>query len=222
MTALNEYLPLDAKSPHKKCIQTALDSVMKIEFETKIPLVILDMNGVLVEKVYLNQKSEGYKAALAPYLVPKDGEEPWSVVGNMIIRRTKQGESILSKISDKGCRIAIWSSGYNTNVMKWVKALYPQWLKKFFFIWGQSECKEVPRIQSDNPEDAEKNRKPIFTKPLSSVWEAFPQYNETNTMIVDDSEEKMQENPKQCVVIVPSDDLTDDNLSMVVSKALTL
>jgi hypothetical protein len=37
--------------------------------------------------------------------------------------------------------------------------------------------------------------KPIFLKELKYVWEMFPWYDETNTLLIDDSPHKVVRNP---------------------------
>jgi len=65
------------------------------------------------------------------------------------------------------------------------------------FVWGQEQCDVEPGAMSN-----EIAGKPLFRKRLMSVWNAFPAYSSLNTLIVDHSQEKVDENTEHCFVIV--------------------
>ena len=54
------------------------------------------------------------------------------------------------------------------------------------FIFTQLEC------TYDNPKT---KSKPLFYKELSIVWRVFPNYDWTNTLLIDDSQDKVILNP---------------------------
>ncbi|EXB88269.1 hypothetical protein L484_020335 [Morus notabilis] len=67
---------------------------------------------------------------------------------------------------------------------------------------SQEECKKISRIG-----------KPVFIKQLAKVWEKYTQYNETNTLLVDDSPYKAICNPANTGIFPLSYDCArfDDN-----------
>jgi hypothetical protein len=64
--------------------------------------------------------------------------------------------------------------------------------ERLLFVWGQQECREEAP-QSESPQ------KPTFLKPLSKVWEEFPQY-QTRTLLIDDSPVKARANPPHTAI----------------------
>lgn len=85
-------------------------------------------------------------------------------------------------------RVAVWTSCEYQNANALVDLLFtPEQRAKLLFFWTRAECKLGPNFAS--------------YKPLARVWAAFPQYNSSNTRIVDDSPEKMIA-PPECIVTV--------------------
>lgn len=162
-----------------------LDRILQI-FRSKISesqkkiLVVFDMNNVLVKKE----------------------RRVFRVEGTDKIQRhvaTQQGEFILKKLFDSPQKydIAIWSSGLPKNVYKILEATYPKYIDKFKFIWTQNECKILEN--KINP------TRPILSKPVQRIMEAYPEY-ENRIFIVDDTIEKMRDNDRRNYIII-------DNLS---------
>lgn len=83
------------------------------------------------------------------------------------------------------------------------------------FIWTQEECDtvEIERIEG------EKYVKPLRKKDLTKVWTAFPQYSPQNTIIVDDTREKLAEHNDNHLVI-PEFDITNYDVDFTVDDHL--
>ncbi len=60
-------------------------------------------------------------------------------------------------------------------------------LQDLKFVWTQLECDTVKQAQ----EKGCNFLKPLRKKDLNKVWQAFPQYNALNTLIVDDTQAKL-------------------------------
>lgn len=45
--------------------------------------------------------------------------------------------------------------------------------------------------------------KPLFLKELEKVWRRFPEFNETNTILVDNHIEKFERNPLHTCLLIP-------------------
>jgi hypothetical protein len=47
------------------------------------------------------------------------------------------------------------------------------------------------------------SKKPLFFKELSKVWKAFPCFDASNTLLIDDHAEKFERNPEGTCIIIP-------------------
>ncbi|GMI76464.1 hypothetical protein like AT3G29760 [Hibiscus trionum] len=83
--------------------------------------------------------------------------------------------------------VAIWSSRTREN-LEWALWRINDLKPRLAFIWDQSHCEQHPSYPN------------IFTKNLRHVWDNMPQYNEGNTLLVDDSEAKMINNPENTYI----------------------
>jgi hypothetical protein len=65
------------------------------------------------------------------------------------------------------------------------------------FIWTQTECDTVKQQQEEEEVEQEKEKKilkfvkPIRKKNLDRIYKHFPQYSSLNTLIIDDTDEKL-------------------------------
>ncbi|MBP04674.1 MAG: hypothetical protein CMA72_07830 [Euryarchaeota archaeon] len=82
--------------------------------------------------------------------------------------------------------VAVWSSTMPHNTIPIVRHIWGKKMKDLKFIYSQRQCTKVGTMDSG---------KPIFLKELKYVWEMFPWYNETNTLLIDDSPHKVVNNP---------------------------
>ena len=83
-------------------------------------------------------------------------------------------------------RVGVWSSAASHNAEPMVDLLFGQARRKLRFVWNQSHCK--PLCQLDGP-------RPVLSKPIESLFEAFPEMERTRTLLIDDSEQKASLNP---------------------------
>jgi len=102
------------------------------------------------------------------------------IAGTPIIPR-EHLDSFLTML-DQSFTLAIWTSAQAKTAKQMVKALIPPAVRsRLLFVWGQNRCHGAR---------GQVNRKFIFRKPLSKVWETYPIWNEHNTLLMDDSPEK--------------------------------
>lgn len=149
-----------------------------IKKESKKPLLILDINGLFVHRVYKTD-------------ICKIETNDVKKVGNYIIYKREGIDDFLKKIF-KIFHVAVWSSARIHNINNILNYIFEGREKELLFVWSQKECKKKYK----------KNSKPNFLKNLSLVNENFPQYNVHNIYIVDDTKEKMYNNPKNNCIIV--------------------
>jgi hypothetical protein len=69
---------------------------------------------------------------------------------------------------------------------------------QFVFDWNQTQATNMwPRTSCVS------SRKPLFFKELSKVWKAFPCFDASNTLLIDDHVEKFERNPEGTCMVVP-------------------
>jgi hypothetical protein len=182
--------------------------------DTKKPLLILDINGLFVYRIYKNTSSSLNKDICS--CLNKDICEIQSdsvkKVGNYIVYKREGINNFLEKIF-KIFDVAVWSSARMYNIKNILNYIFEGREKELLFVWSQKECKIKYK----------QNSKPTFLKNLSLVNENFPQYNINNIYIVDDSKEKMYNNPKNnCIIVqqwIPININTNINSELVKSES---
>lgn len=81
--------------------------------------------------------------------------------------------------------LAIWTSAKRKTAHGLLDLLIPPAIsQKLLFLWTQAEC-DVP-----DQEEPVKEEAVVFQKLLSKVWRAFPLWNSSNTLLMDDSPDK--------------------------------
>ena len=159
--------------------QQQLPQVVRIYVK---PLIILDLNGVLCHRVRTRNnspKNEGYRPSIG------------RIAMTPIIARTD-----LNIFLEQLCQnftMAVWTSAKRRNALELVKLLFPPHIsQQLLFIWAQNKCQSIPRPnkQPQQPLSNQYKDDIIFTKRLSKVWEDYPLWNSTNTLLIDDSPDK--------------------------------
>ena len=108
-------------------------------------------------------------------------------------------------------KVAFWgqkSSGYMGEVVREILPVVEHMEDpKPLFVWSAKECRLIHKS-----DDGAK-----WGKPLTKVWKAWPQWNATNTIIVDHHAPRVECNPSANVIVPPSfyvenlKDLSEDN-----------
>ena len=162
---------------------TTLTEKLNLTVSPVKPLVILDLNGFLIDREY--------KKPTKDEIIPTGAER----VGKFLVWKRSGGNNFLRVIL-KNFDVAVWSSVTKTNIRPLTEHVFRDFPDtNLKFMWCQDKCQSVKHPFSE--------RKPLFLKNLSTVWDEFSMYDETNTFIIDDSELKMRNNPKRCIIKVP-------------------
>ena len=133
-------------------------------------LVVLDLNGLLFFREKIEQTPRGVTSH--------------AQVGTFNVWDRRHGDSFLDFVFSS-FDVGVWSSARQENVTKLVERTFgPKRMKSLVFMWDQSYC----TVEKRKP-------RPLFAKELRKVWEAFPQYDRSNTLLIDDDEEKAKHNP---------------------------
>ena len=168
-------------------------------------LLILDMNNVLVYRAFKYAQE-----AEQPETVQYNGSA--TLLGGKFWTWKRPHLNAFLDYCFANFTVAVWSSARGENVTDLVDFVFNEDQKRqLLFLWDQSRCTTL-RAEV----------KPQFFKELAHVWIAYPQYNEDNTILVDDSEQKMSRNPRKTWGLIqawtfgngkrPEDDLELENI----------
>ena len=152
--------------------------------DKRIRLIILDMNKLLVFRAFQPKLKEEFPKITNAMLM--DAE----LLGKHYTwLRPGTRQFIDQCMADY--QVAVWSSAQPQNVKLLCDHVFgPDKRSQLVFEWSQEQCDVV----DPHPDPTE--RKPLFTKPLSKVVAAFPQFSMDEILIIDDSLLKMSDNPK--------------------------
>jgi len=84
--------------------------------------------------------------------------------------------------------LAVWTSMTKKSAKPILADLFPPQHIPLLFNWYQNRCHSIPN-------ELVPDGKPLFLKELSRVWAEFSQFNESNTILLDDTSEKCARNP---------------------------
>ncbi len=157
-------------------IQSILDTIILDRSDR--PLVIIDLNGLLIDRVYEPDESVNMEGSTR--------------VGNFLVWKRPNTDSFLDFLFEH-FDVAVWSSVQQWNIEKLVQFVFEHREPYLKFIFHQGHCE--PMVHPDPLSNL-----PLFLKNLSVVWEEHPQYDEKNTTIIDDTHIKLVNNLQSCLV----------------------
>jgi hypothetical protein len=174
-------------------------------------LFVLDLNGVLAKK-----RPGGKPAILRPH-----------------VRTLLEGILQLQRLNL--CRIAIWTSITEMNAQVIINQLLTlQEQSECLFIWNANQCKalkthsrmgypNVPTLTSDDAGTPHPEIPFKSYKDLAHVWNQFPQFNEYNTTLFDDSPFKGYKQPLNtfCVTTFNPNNKDDTELLRILDHIQT-
>ncbi|XP_022740904.1 uncharacterized FCP1 homology domain-containing protein C1271.03c-like isoform X1 [Durio zibethinus] len=148
-------------------------------------LLVLDLNGLLADIVYpppLNYTADAY------------------IVGRAIFKRPFCDDFL--RFSFERFEVGIWSSRNRKNVERFIDFLMGDMKHKLLFCWDSSYCTTT---QFNTPGH---RYKPLVFKDLRKIWEKHDPdlpwekgyYNESNTLLIDDSPYKALLNPPHTAI----------------------
>lgn len=172
--ALDECVKQEGWAPgHERRLHEMMELFKAIKIHrSERPLVILDLNGVLVDRQYGKD------------LVPQENTS-WKV-GNFLMYKRPNLHFFLGWVFSN-FDVAVWSSVKAFNILQMIDFIFPESKDTIKFIWSQDECE-----QEEHPDPELREKKPLFIKDLRKVWAEHPQYDLNNTIIVDDTPEKIR------------------------------
>ncbi len=135
-------------------------------------LVILDLNGTLLESTHHKKKEyeHDYKAR-QKYVYYRPGM--WKFL------------KFLS--NHPRVKLAVWTSCSKENAKAIIEHIFDKTGIPLEFYYSREECIKLPGPGYKTVKD------------LTCVWNKFPQWNKFNTIMIDDSAEKLQRQPNNLV-----------------------
>lgn len=154
-------------------------------------LLILDMNNLLVCRAFKFKMKEEFPSYI-PYI------ESATLLGKHYTWKRPHLNEFL-KYAFEHFDVAVWSSAMKENVSLLCEFIFtPEQRAKLLFEWDQTQCVRIE--PHPNPTET----KPLFEKRLTRVWNEFSEYTAKNTLIFDDSDLKMRNNPPGCTFLPSS------------------
>ena len=186
-----EIIVLEPDQSKMQPLQAGISRTVSSVAKKRTPLLVLDLNGLLVDRIYIRNARERQQ------FLKKVSDEK-------ITRPQRSGDFLV--FLRPGCKdflrfvmrdfdVAIWSSARKRNIHPILKLLFtPSSRRQLHAIYGQEECQKM-----DNPNS---EHKPLFIKDLRSLWETCG--SAEYTLLVDDSPEKAQFNPPHTSIHPPA------------------
>lgn len=151
-------------------------------------LLVLDLNGLLADIVLLQN-------------VPYDFKVDTIVSGKAVFKRPFHDDFL--QFCFEKFNVGVWSSRIRKNVELVLDFLFGNAKDKLLFCWDQSHCTDT-----GFPVVGKRRSKPIILKKLKKLWEKFEpdlpwergEYDESNTLLLDDSPHKALCNPPNTAV----------------------
>jgi len=136
------------------------------------PLIILDLNGVLVSRPSFHDRKGAGKSKTSVY-------------------RRYCYEFV--RFCFTHFNVGVWSCGKRKNMEM---EIFKGFEDRILFQWDQDQSTNLwPRSSIVSKE------KPLFLKEITKVWEAYP-FDAHNTLLIDNHVEKFENNPLECNVLV--------------------
>lgn len=155
-------------------------------------LLILDMNGVLMDREY-RPLARGVKET-------REEREGGFRIGPHLVWKRPFLHQFLDYCFEN-FNVVVWTTVTAKNGQPLVDFVFGPRVEELRGIFYQEYCELAPPpdVIGGNIEGAE-SKKPLFLKNLSTIWECNPQFSAANTLIVDDSPEKLVNNPARCCI----------------------
>lgn len=168
-------------------------------------LVVLDLSGVLLDKVHHPGKSED------------EGTDGVIRVRSKLLYR-RPGLDEFLRFLFANFDVAVWSSQQPQNVVPAVMHAFGNYARHLTFVFSQADCEEII-----HPGDGQEHPETLFAKPLERVWEMSSSYDEHNTILVDDCPFKSSLNPERTRLCPPrwTHDHDDDTGLIEIACTLT-
>ncbi|KAI9202768.1 HAD-like domain-containing protein [Polychytrium aggregatum] len=158
-----------------------------IQYQRKL-LLILDLNGVLIDRLVTSQDKSAAQAN------PFNQQLPSFSCNQCYIHIRPFLRTFLDFIFEH-FYVATWTSAKQQNAKNIIWILFQERCHRLVFKYYQTECTDSGRVSGRG--------KPEFIKELSNIWRnpLYSQWNQSNTLIIDDSSHKSQLNAANSLLV---------------------
>ncbi|KAK4348422.1 hypothetical protein RND71_031177 [Anisodus tanguticus] len=164
----------------------------KLNLGPKKKLLVLNLSGLLVHRVHRRDRFnvQSYKPDL--------------ICGNFSVFKRPFCDQFL-KFCLERFEVGLWSSAMERNMDAILDNIMVGLRRKLLFVWDQQKCVD------SGFKCLEKKEKPIFLKPMKTIWEnkydLLPfrggKFSESNTLMIDDEPHIALINPPNTAVFPP-------------------
>ena len=158
--------------------------------EENVPrkLLVLDLNGLLLYSKHIGVVDKEKFTALYPEDI---------IVGRKLVSPRPGLHEFLEKTS-REFDIAIWTSMVSSNAKRILNTFFTEEERSsLIFVYDQSHCINTGlRIAAPGQHHGWEKGAEVFLKPFDKIWTSFPMFDESNTLLVDDSPYKAWTNPE--------------------------
>ncbi|KAF7148601.1 hypothetical protein RHSIM_Rhsim03G0082500 [Rhododendron simsii] len=187
------------------------DFVRPLEKQNLVPrkkLLVLDLNGLLVHRVYRfrpNTNVQNYP--------------PPDVISGPFLVFTRPFCSEFLEFCFERFEVGIWSSARERSIDTILSSIKTGLKDKLLFVWDQEKCTD------SGFKSLERKRKPIFLKELRKLWEdpTLPwccgPYSSSNTLLIDDARYKALLNPPNTAIFLQSYKVDNGNDTVLESNS---
>lgn len=149
-------------------------------------LVLLDLNGVLVQRINKGNREENRRS--------RQQRPPWRMIRKTYLWQRPYLRQFLDIVTTRHT-VGIWSSAEMQSVLPILSELSsdlqltPPLMQRLTYLRYRSDCRPDPQ-----------SGKYAVIKYLPDVWDTVP-FSDRNTLIIDDTHEKVRHHPRSAVVI---------------------
>jgi len=168
-------------------------AVAKLAYLQSQPkLLVLDLNGVLIRRIERSYVLRPYVREFIKHFARLYRLATWTSISkanaNLIVKDLFGDLVCEAPKKGKAATVTTGSGSSCTSSEEGAKV-------ELLFTWYQQQCVIADEDDGIPPDDLlDPETKPVFLKPLQKIWSRFPLYNNLNTIILDDSPEKMLKN----------------------------
>ncbi|KAA8542558.1 hypothetical protein F0562_023710 [Nyssa sinensis] len=166
-------------------------------------LLILDVNGLLAD--ILPYASDGY------HRDPIIAKKPDTIIANKPVYKRPFCDDFLQFCFER-FNVGVWTSRTKRNMESVLYFLMGKTMRNLLFCWDQAHCTKTGYNTVEN------DKKPLLLKELKKLWKKHESnlpwergdYNESNTLLLDDSPYKALCNPPNTAVFPNTYEHTDE------------
>jgi hypothetical protein len=155
--------------------------------------IVLDLDSTLVDTAgklddwHVAEAEMASNSSSDIFNVNADGFYMWGT-------RRPYCEDFLHACFDTADVVGVWSAGGKAYVDEIVEELFTTTVRKPDFVWCKEDC--VMTLRGD---------KILRQKPLSKLWQAYPNIDRRRTLLIDDAVDVCDQHPLNHIVVEPWD-----------------